>query len=349
MIDRPDISIRDTRAMPWEATSWVLPRALARVLVCDEDGDAVVQQRCLTAWTPPPERDSSGYRLAREAYFCLQGQFSHYECDVDGGTDDLVVFRPGVWMDRLPGSVTSGIVDVPLAVTGIGWLTDEDDPYVGLQEAAEMTETLEGASVAHAATGSAASAASHGTFERVGGGRAEPAGLRLATPYTSVWSSADMDWEDHPAAPGVRIKALSRRVDGDPTVMILGIPAGPHQGYELPWRGRHSYRELSYVLEGELRMRLFKDQDDREGEAVVLHEGYWIDRSPGSVYGYDAEESTPSGCTLLTFRLRSGVTLIKDRDKYHRYTRTLRTAGDSLSTTGSLEELGRLRHAGVAR
>ena len=322
--------------MEWDATSWVLPRALARVLSYDEDGDAVIHERCLTAWTPPPEADSSGYRFAREFYFCLEGEFSHYERCLDGNADDLVVFRPGVWMDRLPGSVTSGIVDVPLAVTGLGWLTADEDPYVGLRESAGLTDTLTGV-----VTSSHAPAPPDGDA----GGDAGAPGCLLDTAFTSVWDSRDMDWEDHPLAPGARIKALSRRDDGDPTVMVCGIPAGPYPGLRLPWRGRHAYREFTYVLEGELRMRLFSDENDLEGETVVLREGYWMDRAPGSVYGYDAQECTPSGCTLLSFRLRPGVRLVKERDKYQTYTRTLHTAGRSLSPPGSREELARLRRS----
>jgi hypothetical protein len=335
VIARADVTVLDTREMPWEGTDWVLPRALQRVLSSDDDGDGVVYQRFLTAWTPDPAISSSGYRLAHEQYLCLEGEFSHHERGVDGEDDELVVFREGVWMDRAPGSLTSGVVDVPVGVKGLGWMVVEDDAYVGLRESASLVRDLphpQRAVVDPPPSGGDRAA------------RHDPAaGIRLTTDFVRVVDSREMTWEDHPLLPGARLKALSRRADGDPTVAIVGIPAGPYPAAMLPWRGTNDFRELLYVLEGELHLRQYDGPDDDEGIPVVLREGFWVDRRPGSVFGFDAGECTPSGVTYLTFRLRDDATLVKERDKYVTWTRTLNAGTRSPSPVSTMDELRVLR------
>lgn len=333
VLDRPDVTVLDTREMAWEGTDWVLPRALQRVLARDAEGDGVVYQRFLTAWTPDPAKDSSGFRLAHEFYFCLEGQFSHYERGFAGAPDELIVFREGMWMDRAPGSLTSGATDVPVGVKGMGWMIVQDDGYLGLAEGPATPLPLPGAAPAAPPTTVGDRAA-----------RRDPAaGVRLETDFVRLLDTRDMDWEDHPLLPGARLKALSRRADGDPTVMLLGIPAGPYPAPALPWREQAGHRELSYVLEGELHLRQYAGPDDAVGEPLVLREGFWVDRRPGSVYGFDAGESTPSGAVILTFRLRSATTLVKERDKYQVFTRTLDAGTKSLSPVATREELDALR------
>jgi hypothetical protein len=337
VLARPAVTVLDTREMPWEGTEWVLPRALHRVLSRDDEGDGVVYQRFLTAWTPDPGISSSGYRLAHEQYLCLEGEFSHHERGLDGADDELITFREGVWMDRAPGSLTSGVVDVPVGVKGLGWMVVQDDAYVGLGESAALVRELphpERAAVDPPPSGGDRAA------------RHDPAaGVRLVTDFVRVVDAREMSWEDHPLLPGARLKALSRRADGDPTVAIVGIPAGRYPAEALPWRGTNDFRELTYVLEGELRVREYDGPDDDEGTPLVLREGYWVDRRPGSVFGFDAGECTPSGVTYLTVRLRDDTTLVKERDKYVGWTRTLNAGTRSPSPVSTLEELHALRAA----
>lgn len=329
VVSRPDLTVLDTRELPWEGVAAALPRVLAKPLSVDADGDATVHQRWMTDWSPDPAKTTNGFRLAREYYFCLSGSFSHYERDVEGGHDELIVFTQGVWMDRAPGSLTSGATEVPVGVKGLGWLSTGDDSYVGLMESAELTDTLSGPSWPAAAS----------TLDNW---PSDPTGVRLRTDFTTVLDSRALPWQPHPLLPGVRYKALSRR-GGEPTIHILGLPAGPAPAGLAGWRGSHRYRELTYVLEGELRLRVFAGPHDADGEELVLREGYWIDRRPGSVYGFGDGELTPSGCVLLTVRLRAGVELIKEKDKYLTWTRTLTAGPARLAPAATPEELARLR------
>ncbi|WP_181782702.1 hypothetical protein [Pseudonocardia pini] len=321
----------DTRALPWRGTDAPTPRVLSRTLARDAEGDAVVDERWMTAWSPTST--THGYRLVHEYYLCLAGEFTHNERDPETGRDTPVVFRPGTWMDRSPGSLTSGALAVPQSVRGIGWLTRGPDPYVGLAEAASLTTTLDGSPVAPDTAHEAAG---------------EQAGVVLANGYTTVLDSHAMPWAPSAGLPGARERVLSRRLDGDAGVVLLGIPAGPAPwGGGDGWRGHHDFREFWLVLEGELTVRLHDGPGDRTGVPVTLGEGHWLDRPPGAVWGVDPGEATPTGATILSVRLRRDTVLPKERDKHAVWTRTVDGGPRSIAPRSSVEELLAFRRGGA--
>jgi hypothetical protein len=330
----PGLSVIDTRERDWDGSGGKLPRVMSQVLATDADGDPVVHMRWMTALHPDPARITNGFRLAHEYYFCVSGEFSHYERGFDSGTDDLIRFTGGVWMDRAAGSLTSGATDVPHTVCGIGWLTDGRNPYVSDRDGVALTVTLDGHAPKFVAPG-------------YDPGRE---GLRHESDFTTVWETRQMRWEPHPVYPGAVRKTLSGDGRGGARVSLVGINAGAWPGaaetvpgINTAWRGRHRFRRFMYVLDGGLTLTSYAGESDTAGTDVELRQGHWIEISPGTVYGFRSGEISSTGATLFTFDLAEGQELVKERDKYNVWTRTLEGGTSSLAPVASADELRQFR------
>lgn len=325
VFDSPTTTILDTRAIDWEESDYV-PGALRRVLARDTDGDPIVLQR----WMPPSRKAidevlPGAYHLAREAYFCLGGERHNNQKELGrpGEFVDPVIYREGYWLDRQPGSVHGG-PPTPIMAVGvwwIGWMAVSDDFYVGLDEASTLTDV-------HPAPG-----------ERLTQ-ELPPLGQPLTDPLPAsvirvhrafpggaqVLKTREMEWDAHPHLPESHIKVLCRNHLGEPAVELWALPNGRYPVPELPYRVSHRYRDITYVIKGELRVREYAGPDDTVGESIVLRDGYFVDRKPGSVYGYDTDEATPTGIELLHFRVREGAQFGRESDKHPRLSRDLNPA-----------------------
>ena len=138
VIDRPDLTILDTREMEWEEFAG-LKGARIKVLSRDEEGEPSV----FLVWLPPgrlisdlPHRHY--HRTIREYGFTLAGELPHWEYEnAEQREGDLVVFQEGYYMDRAPGSL-HGLEPGPTSPIGcvvLMWRTGRgtwvDEPAFG--------------------------------------------------------------------------------------------------------------------------------------------------------------------------------------------------------------------------
>lgn len=316
LLDRPDVTILDTRELEWESIGWFLPHAQRRILSRDEDGDPIIVSR----WYPsdmPEFPIEMSYHLADEYYMCLAGELPLWESEL-GEPDELVIFREGYWMHRLPGCVHGhGIPSLPVGVKSIAWMMD-GAPYVGVNESRGLTIEVpaSGERVVNDLPPIAEPRAEPQPESAYRRHRTGPGGV-------AILKSREAEWEPHPYLPGTNIKVLDRAPDGDPTVTLLSLPAGRYPAPELPYRAANTFREFMYVLEGELTTWQYESTDDEEGTSVLLKESCYLDRRPGSVYGYAAEDYSLTGAVVLHFRTREGAPFIKDADRHKVWTRLI--------------------------
>lgn len=317
VIDRPDLRIVDTREMEWEDSDY-LPGALKKRAAIDDEGEGIVLMRWLPAGKGPVRPSpSQGYHLAREFYLTIGGECPHWDFE-PGEHDELVIFREGYYLDRQPGSV-HGAGGEPRQVVDskwVGWMTIGEDPLVGERESVALTESLPVAQAAANALPELGVAASEPDPEAVVHNRPGIGGAY-------VLDTRKLSWQPHTLLAGARQKVLSRTADGDPTVTIDAVFCGPYPAPSLPHRVRHDYRDFIYIIEGELNIREYESVDDTEGTAVLLKEGFFVDRQPGSIYGFDAGSASPTGATFLHFRARKDTLFVKESEKHRVWSRTL--------------------------
>jgi hypothetical protein len=312
VLERPGVTVLDTREMPWEESRIAPVLALVKNVSFDDDGDSIIQIRCLAAQEPSARSAAvAGFRLARELYFVLGGEFSHWEIDPAEG-DLEIDFGLFDWMDRLAGNVTSGATSLAIGVTALGWMTTTDDPFVGLRESATLATPLPLARRMPTSPRPSAGAPPQDGSRR---------GVVLDRPLVRVVRTRDLAWEPHPTLPGARLKVLSRAGDGDPLVSIVWIPPGPYPVAELPSRVADDFREFAYVLEGDVSLVEFEGAGDEQGTRITLRQGFWLDRHPGRVHGYPDGSCSETGCTFLQFRTRTGAGFAKSDDKYRVWSR----------------------------
>jgi hypothetical protein len=318
-IGKTAVVICDSRELAWEPSDY-LPRALRKVLSRDADGDPIVLLRWVTRDLPELDRPAGGYHLGHEFYYCIAGECPHWEFEsgelevIRPERATLVTLREGYWLEHLPrtphgGGTPVAAVDLSL----LGWMTASDDPLVGLRESAGLTETLAGLPADPPPT--QPGRADSGAAMVLGGHRG-----------ATLLDTRLLAWEPHPLLPRAHHKPLSRRADGDATVSIEWIPSGAYPAAELPYRARQRFRELTYVLAGELTV--VEHDDDGPGTPRRWLPGFWIDRPPGSVYGFAAGESSPTGCMLLRFRAREDAVFVKEQVKHTDFSPQMRHASE---------------------
>ena len=314
-------TVLDTRDMPWERPS-PTARSFAKVLMRDADGDPVLQMKWHAVRPDQSEKMKAAYHLGREFLFMLGGELPSWECDVDEdgravGTA-ITLWREGYYLDRQPGSLhgqgaqAKQIVDIQW----LGWMTVSEDPYVGLYESQALTDELP---TGRPRSGLAIPNGQHRAPAPAAAVRYERGGIDSMY----LLSTRDLDWESHPMLPGSHIKVLSRRADGDPTVILWTRTAGPFQEGASPARYSPRYREVLYVVEGELPVVHYEDADDTDGRELLLRQGYWVERRPGSMYGYPAGDCGATGATVLQMRFRSDAILAKGTETHARWSRSV--------------------------
>jgi hypothetical protein len=305
VVDRPDLTILDTRDMPWENTDWFMPGSLRKVLSCDDTGEPVILARWLAARdSAPTTAPSFGFHLAPEYYFCVSGESVQLEWEPDV-FEEAITFRDGFWLDRKAGSLhAGGPTTSPTGATWISWMLEDDGALVGAAESLALMD-FEPADARPIPIERTAQRSSQG--------------VALDQPLVRIADTRALAWEPHPFFPGVVQKVLSYRADGDATVTFTWIPPGPFPARALPVRLAAPYRELSLVMSGDLRVIV-----DGAGE-VVLRDGFWIDRRPGSVLGFDEGSCSTGGCVLLQFRVGTDGRFIADAEKNERWSRALGT------------------------
>jgi hypothetical protein len=286
-----------------------MPRSLRQVLARDADGDAVVTLR----WLPAVRaalggHGHGGFHTAREHYFLLSGHSPQWDLE-PGSPDELVVFRDGYFLDRRPGSLhASGSPPPQVGGKWLSWMVAGADPYVGARESAALTRERGGTAYSDDPPAPAV--------------RQPADAFALARPLVDVIDSRALDWEPHAHLPGASQRVLARRHDGDPTIALTWIPPGSYPVSGVPYLARQDFREFILVLAGELTV-----WECGAREKVRLREGFWVDRRPGSEWGLQPGEHTPSGCVLLRFAVRPDARLIKDDEKNSIYSRTTNPAG----------------------
>lgn len=112
----------------------------------------------------------------------------------------------------------------------------------------------------------------------------------------------EMTWTPTPGREGHFHKMLERDAAGAPIVFVEYLPPGvPATAFR---RHHRSVREFFYILEGELPIVEFADEDDTTGVELVARRGWFADRRPGSVYG--GSPDLPSGPGAVVLRGRTG-------------------------------------------
>jgi len=298
IVTRPDLTLLDTRDMPWEPMPGI-PGAMQKVLSRDLDGDPRVQ----ITWMPPGLRHDEPsrhyHRTVHERGFALFGELPMREyASVEDERGRPVLFRAGYYMDRLPGSVHG--ID-PDASSSVGfmmldWRTGSGT-YLREESAAQETALLPASREIDDATPLHPEDA--------------PAGTVVDSGKLRLLDTRAMAWEPMPGIRGARWKVLSRDDAGEAAVSIIWMaPREPGGGHE-----RHYHRtvhERGFCLGGELPMREFASVEDDLGERVRFHEGVYMDRRPGSVHGVDATRGTATGFTFLEWRSGPKTYLFED-------------------------------------
>ncbi len=143
VLDRPDVTVLDTRAMAWEEFEG-LAGARIKVLSRDDQGEPAV----FLVWLPPgrliselPHRHY--HRSVHEYGFTLSGELPHWEyANAEQQQGDLIVFREGYFMHRRPGSL-HGLEPGPTSPTGCVVLMWRSGPGTWMDEPGFADETVD--------------------------------------------------------------------------------------------------------------------------------------------------------------------------------------------------------------
>jgi hypothetical protein len=293
VIDWPDLRRLDTREMPW-ADFPGLAGTKIKVLSRDEQGTPMV----FLQWIPPggfpsvalPHRHY--HRSVREFAYVLDGELPHWEYESPDDAGEMVLFREGLFMDRRPGSI-HGLEPGPVSAVGCTLLMWRDGTGTMVDEPDFAEQTVD---VPYPAGGALPWSV------RAGG----PGGVVLDRPDVTLLDTREMQWEDFPGLEGARVKMLSRDDAGNGVTWLIWLPG------ELPSVGRphrhyhRTIREFSFMLAGELPHWEYRDAEQQQGDLVVVREGWFMERQPGSVHGLEVGPSSETGCVLLQWRTGVG-------------------------------------------
>jgi hypothetical protein len=336
VLDRPGVTIFDLRELPSEPSDEYLAGSSRKVLVRDHDGDPVIVARFVKSHNPEPSAGwSANYHLAREFHFGLGGGDSMTAeiepagmLNWDNGQailGGLIKYGPGFWLDRgactlhgkAPGTAFSGG-----PTKWLYWYTKGNtNPFVGAREAAELTRSVPfgGRPQVANALPPVGEPRTRDPYARRPGDVSRP-GIVFLNTYA-------MEWEPHPELPGAHQKSLSSALEGDPGAEILGLSEGRFPVPKLPYRVSHDYRDILYVIDGSLTVWEYADEGDETGEPVTLKQGYFVDRRPGSIYGFEDADAAPEGCTLLHIRFRKDAEFVKEGEIATVWTRSKQKDG----------------------
>jgi len=143
VLDRPDVTILDTREMPWEEFSG-LAGARVKMLTRDGDGNGLVWLIWLPGDIPSVGRPHRHYhRSIHEFSYMISGELPHWEYrNAEQQQGDLVVVRSGYFMERQPGSV-HGLEEGPSSAIGCVLLQWRDGVGNYLHEPEAEQETID--------------------------------------------------------------------------------------------------------------------------------------------------------------------------------------------------------------
>jgi uncharacterized cupin superfamily protein len=291
VIDWPDLRRLDTREMRWEEFPG-LAGTKVKVLSRDEHGNPMV----FLQWLPPGGLESVElphrhfHRSVREFAYVLSGELPHWEYASADAPGELVRFKEGFFMDRRPGSI-HGLEPGPQSSIGCTLLMWRDGVGTMVDEPQFAAETVEVPYPGGAALPSTAVAPRPGAD-----------GVVLERPDVTLLDTRAMPWEDFAGLHGARVKMLSRDAAGNGVVWLVWLP-GDIPSVNRPHRHYHrTIREFSYLVAGELPHWEYRDAAQQHGDLVVVREGFFMERAPGSIHGLEEGPSSPIGCVLLQWR-----------------------------------------------
>ncbi len=289
VIDWADLRRLDTRAMRWDDFPG-LSGTKIKVLSRDEHGNPMV----FLQWMPPgaglevelPHRHY--HRSVREFAYVLSGELPHWEYASADAPGQLVVFKEGMFMDRRPGSI-HGLEASPTSAIGCTLLFWRDGVGTMIDEPEFGAETVTvpypgGAALPSAPITSGAD------------------GVVLERSDVTLLDTREMPWEDFAGLAGAQVKMLSRDDAGNGMVWLIWLP-GEIPSVNRPHRHYHrTIREFSYLVNGELPHWEYRNAEQQQGDLVVVREGFFMEREPGSIHGLEEGPSSAIGCVLLQWR-----------------------------------------------
>ena len=136
----------------------------------------------------------------------------------------------------------------------------------------------------------------------------------IKRPDLTLLDTRALEWIEPPPGEmfhgtGAKFRALSRHPDGWVRVYQVYVPPGTKGIGHGGKPDRHYHRtvhEWGYVLFGELALIEYDGLDDLVGQTVVYREGFFFDRSPGSVFGLHPELVSPTGVMIIEWRTGPG-------------------------------------------
>ncbi len=209
-----------------------------------------------------------------ERSYTLYGDFPHWEfSSVDDLEGELVIFRPGLVMDRPTGSL-HGLLPEPTSLTGAVLIYWNSGPGTSILEPTYDAESIDV------------------PFEpsaKVELNRFNPARLFMAD---------DVPWQIHPSVPGWKYKPLADASHGSAAVSLVHVPTDwVPEKIELVENGADDASWL-FVIHGDLRFVL----DDAAGgatEELQLTEGCFLRwQKPWKPY-FDQKAASDIGCVTL--------------------------------------------------
>ena len=283
----PGVTILDVRELEWEPAPAIAPGALRKPL----GGEGDEPSACLLFLPPgyPAAADAvrSAPAPAEELVYTLAGDLATREFDGPAdGLGRLVQHRPGVFVQRRPGTASAPVAE---PASGTGWIGLVVRDSVG-----------GGAAVGGSAVGAAIAA----------GAPAPPGAVTIVDARRADWQPLG-----YGALPSVFQKPLAHYPCGDPKAQLLFFPPGldpgrspdEHPSYPPVLRAaRHTHHrmiELLYVLDGDMPLSEWESVEQQQGERAWWREGFFLYRRPGSIHGAEPGETSVAGVTILHFRL----------------------------------------------
>jgi hypothetical protein len=130
----------------------------------------------------------------------------------------------------------------------------------------------------------------------------------VARPDLTILDTRAMAWMDHPALDRVQQKVLARDSGGQPSVSLLWYPPGAPRGDVVAERHYHrTVHEQVLVLSGEQPSWEYEHHGGRQGDCFHLREGYFVDRVPGALHGFEPGAVSRVGCVFLVIQDGPGL------------------------------------------
>jgi hypothetical protein len=131
----------------------------------------------------------------------------------------------------------------------------------------------------------------------------EQKGVVMQRPGITILDTREMEWEDFAGLKGSKIKVLERYDDGNPCVFLIYMPPGYEEALERPETHLHrTVHEYAYVLAGDLPDWEYESHEQQEGDFVLMRQGFFMHRSPGSIHGLEESAVSQTGLLMLFWR-----------------------------------------------